>query len=450
MAALEPPLMAWIEAVTGTSLVDVQELTGGASRNSYILTGRDGSKAFLRLDAGRGPLSGTAFTLQREYSVLAQLQGSGLPIAKVYDFSQEHDALLMEFLPGHTSYEKTGTPQEEAALRRELVAAIVMLQRVDPRRVSALGPRAGAALGEVIPEDMRAWQQLYDERASLHDPLIDFTLNWLSQSVPDAGSASVIVHGDLGPGNFMINEGRISALIDWEMVRLGHPLEDLACVIARALGAPFGEAREHIANFEALSGEPVDAKKLDYALALVLARWLIAMQTALSKPSALQNVPMLFAFRQINGLSLIEALFRAQGLRAPVWVPRLRGADPCRIIFHYSQACLAEVARDAQAPAAAYKLRGIIDLQAYLRDFIDYGPERYEREETEQIEAVLGRKVNSAAEANRLACEFARTVKMSDARPLLEFLRWRSEREQLIMRTSLGVRKDNRIHLDSY
>ena len=34
---------------------------------------------------------------------------------------------------------------------------------------------------------------------------------------------------------------------------------------------------------------------------------------------------------------------------------------------------------------------------------------------------------------------------MSDARPLVEFLRWRGEREQAIMRTCLGVRKDNRI-----
>jgi aminoglycoside phosphotransferase (APT) family kinase protein len=448
MAALGAPLAAWIEGVTGAPLTDVQELTGGASRNSYILTGRDGAKAFLRLDAGRGPLSGTTFTLQREYSVLAQLQGAGLPIAKVYAFSEEHDALLMEFLPGHTSYQKTGSPEEETALRRELVAAVVTLQRIDPRRVSALGPRAGAALGDVIPEDMRAWRQLYDERATLHDPLIDFTLNWLSQSVPDAQSPSVIVHGDLGPGNFMIHGGRITALIDWEMVRLGHPLEDLACIIARALGAPFGEAREHIANFEALSGQKVEPAKLDYALALVLIRWLIAMQMALSKPSALQNVPMLFAFRQINGLSLIEALCRAQGLRPSAGAPTSPGADPCHIVFRYSKECLGEIASDAAAPASAYKLRGIIDLQAYLRDFIGYGPERYEREETERIEVLVGRALHGAAAANRAACEFARTVKLSDAQPLIEFLRWRSEREQVIMRASLGARQDNRIRLD--
>jgi aminoglycoside phosphotransferase (APT) family kinase protein len=80
--------------------------------------------------------------------------------------------------------------------------------------------------------------------------------------VPDADAASVI-HGDLGPGNFMIENGRIRALIDWEMVRIGHPLEDLACIIARALGAPFGEASEHIANYEEASGTAVNLRTLD-------------------------------------------------------------------------------------------------------------------------------------------------------------------------------------------
>ncbi len=431
----------------GSPLADVHELTGGASRNSFILTASDGGKSFLRLDAGRGPLSGTDLTLNREYSVLAQLQGTGLPIARVYAFTPEHNAMLMEFLPGHTSYQKTGSAAEEAAIRKELVDTVVMLQRIDPRSVSAFGAAAGAPLGVVIPEDMRTWGALYDERVTLHDPLIDFTLNWLSQAVPDAQSASVIVHGDLGPGNFMIEDGGIRALIDWEMVRIGHPLEDLACIIARALGAPFGEASEHIANYEAASGTAVDLRKLDYALALVLVRWLIAMHMALSKPSALQNVPMLFAFRQINALSLVEALCRCQGVETHDPVPRLRGADPCGIVFQYSQECLAGLAQDAAMGASGYKLRGIIDLQAYLRDFIDYGPERYEREETERTCLILGRRVRTAEDANKAVCAFARTVPMAAAAPLLQFLRWRAEREQAIMHTSLGVRQDNRIHI---
>jgi aminoglycoside phosphotransferase (APT) family kinase protein len=176
MGVLSASLLAWIEAVTGAAVVDIDELTGGASRSSFILTAKDGNRSFLRLDAGHGPLSGTAYTLEREYGALAQLQKSGLPIARVYGFSPEHQAMLMEFLPGHTTYEKIGTADEEAALRRELVAVVVKLQQVDPGIVSSLGVhlleqvdpgivsslgvRSGAPLGEVIPLDLKEWRHL--------------------------------------------------------------------------------------------------------------------------------------------------------------------------------------------------------------------------------------------------------------------------------------------------
>jgi tRNA A-37 threonylcarbamoyl transferase component Bud32 len=47
--------------------------------------------------------------------------------------------------------------------------------------------------------------------------------------VPElSGSGSVIVHGDFGPQNVLIDQGRISALVDWEFAHLGEPITDLA------------------------------------------------------------------------------------------------------------------------------------------------------------------------------------------------------------------------------
>jgi hypothetical protein len=310
-----------------------------------------------------------------------------------------------------------------------------------------LGASSGAPLRVAIPSDLAVWRGYYDRRSNIRDPLIDFSLNWLERSLPDPELAPVIVHGDIGPGNFLINEGRITALIDWEMTRLGHPLEDLACIIARALGAPFGDASEHIANYEALSGEAVQPRKLDYALALILTRWLIGISMALSRPSALQNVPMLFAFFQINGLSLVEALCRSYGLSSEEPVAKLPETQPCGIVLRYAQQALDSMAAESKVPAEAYKFRGIVDLLAYLRDFIAYGPERYEREEIERIEGIVGARLPTMQEANVAICRYAREVVPADARPVVEFLRWRAQRQQLIMRECLGARKDNRIRL---
>lgn len=42
------------------------------------------------------------------------------------------------------------------------------------------------------------------------------------------GSGPVIVHGDFGPQNVLIQGGEVRALLDWEFAHLGHPVEDLA------------------------------------------------------------------------------------------------------------------------------------------------------------------------------------------------------------------------------
>ena len=65
---------------------------------------------------------------------------------------------------------------------------------------------------------------------TIRDPLIDFGLNRLAQSAPRRGARPVVVHGDVGAGNFMIADGHLRALIDWELFGFGHPLEDLACI----------------------------------------------------------------------------------------------------------------------------------------------------------------------------------------------------------------------------
>ena len=48
-------------------------------------------------------------------------------------------------------------------------------------------------------------------------------------SVPGLpGRGEVIVHGDFGPQNVLIDDGHISALLDWEFAHVGRSIEDLA------------------------------------------------------------------------------------------------------------------------------------------------------------------------------------------------------------------------------
>lgn len=439
MSKLSDSVSAWVASLIGSAVASADELTGGASRTSFIITAASGKKYFLRMDLGNGPLSGTQYSLAREYSVLEFLQGKDVPVPGMLGYSAEHDAILMDFVPGHTSYERTSAPEEEAVLQRDLIASIVKLQKLDTSDLKALGA-SGAPLGEAIRQDLAEWAVLYNRHVDPRNPLLDFCLNWLTCNVPDAGTQPVIVHGDIGPGNFLIDEGRVRALIDWEMVRVGHPLEDLACIIARGLGAPFGDAGDHIAHYEKLTGTTVDPAKLDYALVLVMTRWTIAISMALSRPSAAQNVPMLFAFRQINARAMVDALCRSYGLvtkeerRIPAENKTIRAAAV------YCREALALVADNADLPRAdGYKLAGVGDLLAYLKSFVDYGPETYAHEDAEHIAALVA----PGSDPRLAISDYAARVDPEAAAPLVEYLRWHTMREHDIMRTSLNARADN-------
>lgn len=448
--ALPPSVRAWAQAVLGSPIVAVAPVVGGASRASAIVRTAAGGEAFLRRETGTGPLADTPFTLAREYAVLRRLQGGDVPVPGVIAFSAEEDAMLMAVVPGFTSYERTLGEAEEEPLRRELMAAVVALQRMPPSLVPELGAGGPATLDETIRRDLALWRSLYEARAAARDPLLDHALDWLESAVPDGDAAPVIVHGDVGPGNFLIHDGHVAALIDWEMVRLGHPLEDVACIVARALGAPFGSANEHLATYAALSGRAVDAAALDYALVLVMVRWTIAIAIGLARPTATQNVPMLIAFRHINGRAMLAAIARRAGRPAPARVAPSAGAarEATRPALAYARAVIDGLAaRAGTSPGDAHRLRGAGEMLAYLDALDRYGTDRSEAEETARVGALLGSGFASLADANAALCERIKLGALRSEPALLDHLIWRADRDQAILAGFLGSRADATIDL---
>lgn len=73
------------------------------------------------------------------------------------------------------------------------------------------------------------WGALIERWAMRPYPLAQWGLRWLERNAPAAPRVAV-VHGDYRTGNFLEQGGRITAILDWELVHLGDPHEDLAWV----------------------------------------------------------------------------------------------------------------------------------------------------------------------------------------------------------------------------
>ena len=158
-----------------------------------------------------------------------------------------------------------------------------------PRRVlrlveaqSGLGSRltsdCGTALAMIhqIPtQNFRDLQHLADsdryademerllESLTTPHPTFRLGVRWLRRQETDGVPKPSVIHGDFRLGNFLVSDRGISAVLDWELVHLGDPMEDLAwlCLRTWRFGADelvvggFGSLEELRSAYEKAGGE---------------------------------------------------------------------------------------------------------------------------------------------------------------------------------------------------
>lgn len=113
------------------------------------------------------------------------------------------------------------------------------------------------------------WEQRMKEWSSRRYPMLEWAVGWFCANAPVAQRIS-IVHGDYRIGNFLQVDDRITAILDWELVHLGDPMEDLGwiCLQAWRGRSPYMchllDREELSQKYEALTGLPIDMAGLRY------------------------------------------------------------------------------------------------------------------------------------------------------------------------------------------
>ncbi len=101
-------------------------------------------------------------------------------------------------------------------------------------------------------------------------PVLDLAERWLLARAP-APPRLALVHGDYRIGNVVFDETGVRAILDWELIHIGDPIEDLGWLCTRAwrFGAPLpvggiGTREELIDAYERESGTRVDRDALRF------------------------------------------------------------------------------------------------------------------------------------------------------------------------------------------
>jgi aminoglycoside phosphotransferase (APT) family kinase protein len=246
--------------------LEAMELTRGAVGNSqetWFVEAKARSGELRRLVVRRtAPAGVLAWTdREQEYAVLRALADHGLPVPAVLAVGvDERPFLVMERLPGAPPGRLT--EGERRTLGRELGTLLARLHALDPRE---LGVASDGSAAEATLRQVRQYEGLYRSARPGPVPLLGALLAWAEQNVPREDRPQVVLWGDPGAHNLLVADGRITALLDWELTHVGDPMDDLGAAVWSCLRS--FDPDDVVVGYEDVAG-PVDRGRLSYFVAL--------------------------------------------------------------------------------------------------------------------------------------------------------------------------------------
>ena len=111
-------------------------------------------------------------------------------------------------------------------------------------------------------------------------PVIEWGLRWLETHPVEPGEI-VLCHHDFRTGNYMVQDGCLTGILDWEFAGWADPMEDVAWFCARCwrFGANALEAggiadrAPFYAGYEAESGRRIESAKIHFYEVMAHIRW---------------------------------------------------------------------------------------------------------------------------------------------------------------------------------
>jgi aminoglycoside phosphotransferase (APT) family kinase protein len=211
-------------------------IAGGHSNLTYKVLGADGTPFVLR----RPPLGhvlATAHDMAREHRIISAVGKAGIPVAPALGLCTDEEVngapfYVMGFVDGLVLDNPTKAEAVSRDARRaaseDLIEVLVRLHGLD---VDAIGLGDLAKREGYIERQVKRWSKQWAASKTRELSAIDEVEHWLAAHLPVQQGVSV-VHGDYRFGNCLTApEGRINAVLDWELCTLGDPMADLGYLL---------------------------------------------------------------------------------------------------------------------------------------------------------------------------------------------------------------------------
>ncbi len=229
LTRLTSSLRAWLP--DGESLAAVVPLSAGHSNETYLLSGLDRILRTPPSEAGLLP----PYDMPRQFRIMDRVGRAegGPPVPRMRELCEAPSVIGDPFFTmdrargeAYEAYEmpewlKSADAAFRSAMCEQWIDAIAAVHAL-PTQVVGDAPRTPAAEAD-------HWRRVAEE-AEASGELLDL-LRRLADAPPPASGPAAPLHGDSKLANCLWQDGRLTALLDWEMAGVGEPLVDVGYLI---------------------------------------------------------------------------------------------------------------------------------------------------------------------------------------------------------------------------
>ena len=127
----------------------------------------------------------------------------------------------------------------------------------------------------LLEEQERFYRQFGSANA-----VFELAFAWLTRHCPEPQEYR-LVHADFRMGNFLVDKGGLTAVLDWELAHIGDPLRDISflCIPSWRFGqydleaGGFASLENWLAAYETASGQPVRREHFDWWMVFNILWW---------------------------------------------------------------------------------------------------------------------------------------------------------------------------------
>jgi aminoglycoside phosphotransferase (APT) family kinase protein len=225
-------------------------ITGGRSNLTFLVTDGAGTRFVLRRPP-TGHVLATAHDMEREHRLITAVGRTDVPVPRTLGLCTDDSVngapfYVMSFVDGEVldSPEKARLLPEP--LRRPAAEHLVdVLADLHAADVDEIGLGGLARKEGYVERQIKRWTTQWANSKTRELPEIDAVAAHLAAHIPEQQGVAV-AHGDYRFGNVLtdVSQGRIAAVLDWELCTLGDPLADLGYLGVYWVGDD-GEARHN-------------------------------------------------------------------------------------------------------------------------------------------------------------------------------------------------------------